>query len=59
MDQLKQLLVQIEQLRQQLSDLHKNKNFTDPEVVVASQMLDAVLNDYYRLMQIKSKNGPS
>ncbi|GGH16607.1 aspartyl-phosphate phosphatase Spo0E family protein [Paenibacillus segetis] len=59
MDQLKQLLIQIEQLRQQLNDLHQNKNFTDPEVIIASQMLDAVLNEYYRLMQIKSKNDPS
>lgn len=59
MDQLKHLLIQIEQLRQQLNELHKNKNLTDPEVIVASQMLDAVLNEYYRLMQEKSKKDPN
>lgn len=56
MEDLKQLLLQIEQLRQQLNDLNANHNLTDPEIVIASQMLDAVLNEYYGLMKKKSKD---
>ncbi|MDQ0086619.1 hypothetical protein J2T12_000013 [Paenibacillus anaericanus] len=56
MEDLKQLLLQIEQLRQQLNNLNTNNNLTDPEIVVASQMLDAVLNEYYGLMKKKSKD---
>ena len=40
---------------------HGNKTseitgIVNPEVLIASQMLDEVLNEYYRLM-IKKKNG--
>lgn len=55
MDELERLLKHIEQLRQQLHDLSKD-NLTDPEVIIASQMLDAALNEYYRLMRKKANN---
>jgi len=50
-----ELLKQIEELRRMLEEMVAEKGTTDPEVVVASQMLDAVLNEYYRLLRKKQK----
>ncbi|GAB7386683.1 hypothetical protein BSNK01_05190 [Bacillaceae bacterium] len=52
---LERLLKQIEELRRHLYEISKDKDFTDPEVVVASQKLDAVLNEYFKLIKQKQK----
>lgn len=51
---LEKIKKQIEELRQELNQLAKERELTDPEVVAASRMLDAALNEYYRLLQKKS-----
>jgi len=51
--ELKEILNRIEELRQKLHELGMAKGLADPEVLAASQMLDAVLNEYYRLMKKK------
>lgn len=45
----------IKELRQMLQELTKNKELTDSEVIAASQMLDVVLNEYYRILKRKRK----
>ncbi|MBP2642468.1 MAG: Spo0E like sporulation regulatory protein [Firmicutes bacterium] len=57
MAELKEILNIIEGLREKLGKMSKEKALTDPEVVSASQMLDAVLNEYQKLM--KEKTGRS
>lgn len=51
---LEKIMKQIEELRAEMMLLAKDRELTDPEVVAASKMLDAVLNEYYRLLQKKS-----
>lgn len=53
MSELEEILKSIEELRVKLNKLAKNKSLTDPEVISASQMLDALLNEYQK--QIKKK----
>ncbi|MCD9024291.1 aspartyl-phosphate phosphatase Spo0E family protein [Cohnella silvisoli] len=53
--ELEELLRQIEQMRSELYELINGKRFTDQEVIVASQMLDSILNEYQRLLARKSK----
>lgn len=48
-----ELLELIEDLRQHLAEITKNKGLTDPEVVKASQALDKVLNEYCELIRKK------
>ncbi|MBS4196460.1 Spo0E family sporulation regulatory protein-aspartic acid phosphatase [Lederbergia citri] len=43
----------MQNLRKQLNELAKAKLLSDPEVIETSQKLDALLNDFERL--IKSK----
>lgn len=54
--ELDNLLQQIERLRQDLHALIADKSLTDPEVVSASQMLDAVLNEYERFLSKRNKS---
>ena len=53
---LKEILRTIDELRQKLYSSGEGKALTDPEVVAASQKLNEVLNEYYRLQQ-KEKSG--
>ena len=53
MSDIKEIMKQIEELRQAMVKLNDNKSLTDPEVVTASQMLDAILNEYYKLLKHK------
>jgi len=48
---INEVLKQIEQLRRSLEEIVKEKGTRDPEVVIASKMLDAVLNEYYLLIK--------
>lgn len=52
---LEELLRDIEILRVKLHEIAEGKNFSDPEVVYASQMLDEILNIYQREFQRKSR----
>lgn len=46
----KQLIEKIEKIRDYMHDLINRKgSLTDPEVILASQMLDCSLNEYNRL----------
>lgn len=54
MSELDELIKQIEELRKSMVRIKEGKSFTDPEVITASQMLDAVLDRYHvMLMKIK------
>jgi len=50
-----ELLKQIERLREDMHKIAEGKELTDPSVVAASQMLDAALNAYYKLIMDKIK----
>jgi hypothetical protein len=50
--ELNSIVKKIEELRRDLEKL-EDRDLADPEVVTASQMLDAVLNEYYRILKRK------
>ncbi|WP_434512583.1 Spo0E family sporulation regulatory protein-aspartic acid phosphatase [Desulfitobacterium sp. AusDCA] len=52
-EDINELLKEIERMREQLKRIADNKELTDPKVVAASQMLDAALNEYYKLVKDK------
>ena len=54
---LDKILMQIEELRRESHIISEQKELTDPEVVIASQMLDAALNEYYRLLKRKTQDN--
>lgn len=49
MSTLSELIKQIEELRTSLIKSKEGRSFTDPEVITASQELDAVLEKYQEL----------
>ncbi len=53
MFETKKIMKQIEELRANLYKIVDGRTFTDQEVVAASQKLDVVLNEYYRLLKLK------
>ncbi len=53
MPEFGEIVKEIEILRAKLLKLKTEKDFTDLEVVTASQMLDAVLNEYYKMLKHK------
>ncbi|MBP2625571.1 MAG: Spo0E like sporulation regulatory protein [Firmicutes bacterium] len=53
MSDLEDILKSIEELRNKLNKLTDGLKLTDPEVVSSSQMLDALLNEYQKLMKEK------
>jgi hypothetical protein len=50
---LEEVLKSIEELRNKLNKIAEGRKLTDPQVVSASQMLDALLNEYQKLMKDK------
>lgn len=54
MSKVEELIEEIEELRSRLIKIKEGKSYTDPEVIAASQLLDAVL-DKYQMMMMKSK----
>lgn len=52
-EELEQTLKKVEELRAQLQNLLKTKSPLDPDVISASQMLDAMLNTYYENLKTK------
>ncbi len=53
MDQIAEMKILIEQMRQRLHDSSKGKCLTDPEIVKISQELNDLLNRYERLLDEK------
>jgi Spo0E like sporulation regulatory protein. len=44
------LLKKIDETRNYMDDMIKEKsNLLDPEIIVVSQMLDSILNEYYKI----------
>ncbi|MGG0822380.1 aspartyl-phosphate phosphatase Spo0E family protein [Paenibacillus turicensis] len=56
MDEIKEILQKIEELRQQLNAFQA-KQLTDPEVIKISTELDQVLNEYQRMLNQKKFNS--
>lgn len=55
MSELEELIKQIEELRLSMIKIKEGKSYTDPEVIVASQELDAVLDKYQEMLMKKSE----
>ena len=53
MSDLEDVLKSIEELRIKLNKIANGQKLTEPEVLSASQMLDALLNEYQKLMKDK------
>ncbi len=54
MSEIKEIIKNIEYLRKHMDSLIKEgKDLLDPEVIVASQQLDAILNKYNKLLNEK------
>ncbi|WP_110956419.1 aspartyl-phosphate phosphatase Spo0E family protein [Anaerosinus massiliensis] len=51
MSDLDEVLKSIEELRSKLNKIAEGRALTDPQVVSASQNLDALLNEYQRLIK--------
>jgi hypothetical protein len=50
LDDLEKLRQEIEKLRDHLNELALKHQLTDPEIVGASQILDAMLNEYQKMI---------
>lgn len=56
MDELKKLLYDIENLRKRLNNLiANNENLQDPEIISASQILNAAVTKYTEVISKKNK----
>ena len=53
MSELKKLIKEIESLRSKMIKIKEGKSYSDPEVVAASQELDAVLDKYQVMLMEK------
>jgi len=51
--ELKELIKEIESLRSKMIKIKEGKSYLDPEVVAASQELDAVLDKYQVMLMEK------
>lgn len=54
MSDLSELQEKIEELRKRLNDLAIGKQFTDPEILKASQELDVLLVKYQKILNERS-----
>lgn len=51
MSELKEIMDEIEKVRKKMHDiLQEKEDMLDKEVIAASQMLDSVLNEYYKIL---------
>jgi stage 0 sporulation regulatory protein len=56
MCETKNITEKIEEVRKKMNDLIKEKgDLLDPEVIIASQMLDAVLNEYNYILKKRNR----
>jgi hypothetical protein len=53
MSSLREIESKIQDLRAQLYEIARDREFTDPEVIKASQKLDQVLNEYEQFFKRK------
>ena len=54
MSEMKEIMEQVEKVREEMHKMLKEKgDLLDPEVIAASQMLDSVLNEYYKILNKK------
>ncbi|SHK02087.1 aspartyl-phosphate phosphatase Spo0E family protein [Propionispora hippei] len=53
MSSLREIENKIQELRAQLYEIARGREFTDPEVIKASQKLDQVLNEYEKFFKRK------
>ena len=54
MSDLKDIMDEIEKVRNKMNETLKEKgDLLDKEVIVASQILDSVLNEYYKILNEK------
>jgi hypothetical protein len=56
MSDLNKVLESIKDLRTQIDDMTESKDFTDPQAMYASRMLDGVLDEYQEIMKDKMKH---
>ena len=58
MSEIEDLIIkEIEELRLNMIKIKVGKSYSDPEVVTASQELDAVLDVYHEMKMKKSEKG--
>ncbi|MEN6414187.1 MAG: aspartyl-phosphate phosphatase Spo0E family protein [Veillonellales bacterium] len=57
MTELDEILKTIEELRTKLNKLSKGRSLTDPDVLLVSQMLDALLNEYQARLSDKTNRS--
>jgi len=57
MSEIEELIKQIEELRLSMIRIKEGKSYTDPDVVAASQELDAVLDRYQGILMRIKKEG--
>jgi stage 0 sporulation regulatory protein len=56
MCETKNITEKIEEVRKKMNDLIKEKgDLLDPEVIIASQMLDSVLNEYNYILKKRNR----
>lgn len=56
MCETKNITEKIEEVRNKMNDLIKEKgDLLDPEVIIASQMLDSVLNEYNYILKKRNR----
>lgn len=55
MSELVELLANITALREQLNHLVARRDLRDPEILRTSQMLDAVLTEYQKMLTERTK----
>jgi len=49
--ELNELMLQIENVRREMERLASTKGIHEPKVIAVSQMLDRLINDYYKLLK--------
>ena len=54
---MKELIKQIEELRLDLVRIKVGRTYSDPEVVIAGQKLDDILNEYQKLIKLNKSDG--
>jgi len=57
LSELKEIMIIIETLREKLNKMSENIALTDPEIVAASRMFDALLNEYQRIIKEKENRS--
>lgn len=54
MDELHDIMEKMEKLRQELNEIATQKRIIDAEVITVSKQLDAIINQYQKLLRKKT-----